>query len=88
MAAVEIMSADPLAKEIETYRNLLPSIAKEEGKFALIHEDVLVGVYEGYQDALSIGYQRFGVTPFLVKKISAVEQVQFFSRDLLTECHT
>lgn len=88
MAAAATMNTHPLAKELETYKTLLPSLTKEEGKFALIHGEELVGVYEGYQDALLIGYERFGVNPFLVKKISAVEQVQFFSRDLLTECLT
>ncbi len=39
MATAAIMNADPLAKELETYKNLLPSLAKDEGKFALIRGD-------------------------------------------------
>ena len=77
-----------LKKEIETYNNLLPGLLKDQGKFALIHGDSLTGIYETYDDAITIGYDKFGVNSlFLVKKISASEQIQFFTRDLDTSCH-
>lgn len=83
------MNADPrLEKDLEEYKRLLPTLVTDEGKFALIGEGKFVGVYGTYEDALSIGYEKFGVKPFLVKKISAVEQVQFFSRDILAGCPT
>ncbi|KAF3978009.1 MAG: hypothetical protein HFP77_04010 [Methylococcales symbiont of Iophon sp. n. MRB-2018] len=76
-----------LEKEVETYKKLLPELLNEQGKFALIHGEELAGVYETYDDALKIGYDKFGISySFLVKKILASEQIQFFTRDLGTSC--
>ncbi|MCW5621003.1 MAG: hypothetical protein KIS79_07860 [Burkholderiales bacterium] len=72
-----------LELELKTYQSLLPTlIGKDDGKFALIKGEELVGVYDSYPDALKIGYEKFGVEPFLVKKISAAEQVGYFTRDI------
>ena len=89
MSATAVPTApDPLEKELEVYKKLLPTLVADEGKFALIGDGDLVGVYGTYEDALSIGYEKFGMKSFLVKKISAVEQVQFFSRDIHAKCLT
>lgn len=77
-----------LEKELETYKTLLPSLATDQGKFVLIQDSKLVGVYESYQDALSVGYEKFGISPFLVKKILATENIQFFSRNIFEPCHS
>ena len=77
-----------LEREIETYKRKLPELKDQEGKFALIHEDDLVGVFDTYDDALTIGYKQFNLVPFLVKQIQAVEQVQFVTRLLDSHCHT
>lgn len=58
-----------------------------EGKFALIHGDVLVDIYGTYEDAIKEGYGKFGLEPFLVKQIHATEQLQFISRTA-DPCHT
>ena len=76
MAKAEKVSGNDgkaLEMEYATYLNLLPRLAHEEGKFALIHHDDLAGVYETYQDALAVGYEKFGLEPFLVKQIAATE---------------
>jgi len=62
-----------LETEYATFVSLLPRLAHEEGKFALIHRSDLAGVYETYQDALAAGYEKFGLKPFLVKQIAASE---------------
>jgi hypothetical protein len=80
-----IMSS--LVKESETYKRLLPSLLTEEGKYAVIHEDKLIGVFASYEDALKIGYHQCGINPFLVKRISAEESISYFSRDLSYTCH-
>jgi hypothetical protein len=74
------MVEEVLDQEIETYRQQLPSLLLEEGKFALIHGRELVGLFDSYQDALTAGYEKFGVQPFLVKQIKAIEQAHFISR--------
>lgn len=79
--------SDELQAELETYNKLLPELLKDEGKFALIHDGDLQGIYETYDDALQVGYDQFGVdSVFLVKKILASEQVQYFSRDIDFSC--
>ena len=70
-----------LEREMETYRNKLPELNGEnEGRFVLIKGDQVIDVFSSYDDALKAGYTQFGLQPFLVKKIQAIEQAQFISR--------
>ena len=77
-----------LTRELATYERLLPTISGDEGRFAAISGDELLGIFDTYADALTAGYQKFGLSPFLVKRISTIEFVSFFSRDLRYACHT
>jgi hypothetical protein len=77
-----------LEKEIETFNRELPNLLAEEGKFVVVSGDKIIGVYDSYEDALKIAYEKCGLKPFLVKKIQAVEQIQYFSRDLNFGCRT
>jgi hypothetical protein len=71
-----------LDREIETFYRLRPTLVKEEGRFAVIAGDMLLGVFDTYQDALTDGYKERGLDPFLVKQISSVEAVANFTRHL------
>ncbi len=71
-----------LEKELETFKAKLPELTEHEGKFVLIQGTNLAGVFTSYEDALKEGYEKFGLTPFLVKQVHALEQVQFISRFL------
>ncbi|HEY4593891.1 MAG TPA: hypothetical protein VIJ61_15850, partial [Thermoanaerobaculia bacterium] len=63
------------------YRNRLPELKGEnEGRFVLIKGKEVVDIFTSYEDALKVGYEKFGLAPFLVKKIQAVEQAQLISR--------
>ena len=75
-----------LERAIETYKNKLPELANDEGKYVLIHDDEVVDVFGTYEDAIKEGYGRFKLSPFLVRQIHSIEQVQFVSR--LVPCHT
>lgn len=77
----------PLEKELETYKRELPNLLSEDGKFVLIHEDEVVGTFTSYQDAINEGYGKFGLKPFLVKQIAAVEKVQYITRMIEMPCH-
>jgi hypothetical protein len=77
-----------LEKELQTFDRELPNLLAEEGKFVVISGDQVVGIYVSYEDAIKVGYEKCGLKPFLVKRIQAVEQVQYFSRDLAFSCHT
>lgn len=74
------MSTEPLERELRVYRAKLPALAASEGKFALVHDDDYFDVLDSYQDALKVGYEKFGLQPFLVKKISSMEAVYFLNR--------
>jgi hypothetical protein len=76
------MSDEPLKAELETYEAHKDSLLGQEGKYALIHDKELAGVWDTYEDALQAGYQKFGMTPFLVKQIQGIERVQCFTREI------
>lgn len=78
-----------LIKELAAYQRLLPTLtAAGEGRFALIAGDELIGIFDTYPDALAAGYAARGLEPFLVKKISSVEVISYFTRDLRPTCLT
>lgn len=77
-----------LEKELETYRQKLPELKAEEGKFVLIQGSNVVRTFISYEDAIKEGYAEFGPNkPFLVKRIQAIEQAHFISR-FVEPCHT
>jgi hypothetical protein len=53
-----------------------------EGKYAAIKGDDVIGPFEDYDSALDAAYGRFGLGGFLVKKIERNEQILYFSRPL------
>ena len=78
------LTSRPLAAELATYERLKDEwLADNEGKFVLIHKDDEPSIWDTYRDALSAGYQQFGLEPFLVKQIRAAEQVQLITRTLV-----
>jgi hypothetical protein len=77
-----------LDSTLEIYRKNLAALLKDEGRFVLISEREIVGVFDTYEDALSAGYEKIGLRPFLVKKIESADQVQCFSRPISSPCPT
>lgn len=72
-----------LEKELEAFDRELPRLlAESPGKFALVHQDSVVGVFDTYQDAVTAGYAGFKLDPFMVKRIAQPEEILYFSRDL------
>ncbi len=66
--------AGELSKELAAYRARFDNlIAVHEGKFALLHGDQLLGVFDSQMDAITRGYKELGNVPFLVKHISRLE---------------
>jgi hypothetical protein len=77
------VSANALEKELATYEfHKGELLGAHDGKSVVIQGDVVAGVWDTYKDALEAGYGQFGLTPFLVRQIHAVERVQFFTRDI------
>jgi hypothetical protein len=71
-----------LEKELATYKRKLDEFLPDEGKYVLIHGDDVAGIWETYEDALQAGYQKYALSPFLVKRIEWAETVQNFTRDI------
>jgi len=70
-----------LERELEVYLSKLPELkAENEGKFVLIYGDQVIDIFGSYEDAIKAGYGQFGLEPFLVKQIHALEPTQFASR--------
>lgn len=71
-----------LEREIETYNRRLSELLTDEGKYVVIHVDDVVGTFDGFDDALRVGYERFGDDAFLVRKIRETEPVLTLHRNL------
>jgi hypothetical protein len=75
-----------LDQELQFYRlhliDMLGVNDVNEGKYAVIKGTDVQGPFDLYEDALEAGYSRYGLVPFLVKKIERNESVLYFSRPL------
>jgi len=75
-----------LEQELKTYEKEKEKLLSEaKGKFALIKRDKIIGIYVSQEDALAEGYKRFGNEEFLVKEITEIEPVNFFTRPVVVE---
>lgn len=71
--------AQVLETELKTYgRHRDHLLGTAEGKFVLIRNDQVIGVFDLKMDAIVQGYQQFGNVPFLVKQIVKIETPQNF----------
>jgi hypothetical protein len=57
-------------------------IEGNQGRYALVHGDEVDSVWGTADAALSAGYDKFGLEPFLVKEITEHETPRFFSRNI------
>ena len=74
-----------LERELKTFQRELSSLLADpdnRGRFALVHGESLAGLYPSFEAALSAGYDRFGLEPFLVREVTDREQPRYFSRNL------
>jgi hypothetical protein len=73
-----------LDTELKTYEQIRDRLlAMHEGKFALIHDKELIGVYDAEMDAINEGYGKLGNIPFLVKQIVQTEKSRAFISHLV-----
>lgn len=78
-----------LEEEMETYRKLVGDHDKAQehhGQYTLIQGEDVVGFFSSFDDALREGYRQFKPGSFLVKQVSAIEEVHFATR--LVPCPT
>lgn len=65
------------AQELATYRAHLAEWLVHEGKYVVVRGDEIDGPFDEYVDALQAGFAMYGLEPFLVQQIHAVEPVHF-----------
>jgi hypothetical protein len=78
----------PLEQELATFQAALARLLQDpanQGKFALVVGAQVDSLWPSLDAALEAGYQRFGLTPFLVKEVATTETPRSFSRNL-TRC--
>jgi hypothetical protein len=74
----------PLVAELRTYRNRLSELLPHEGEYVLIKAEEVGGIFPTYAEAIDVGYQQFGFSPFLVRKIEREDHVVRLSRHVLS----
>jgi hypothetical protein len=72
-----------LETELATYQAKLEELKTRAGKYVVIQGTEVVDYFDSYEDALKHGYTKFGLTPFLVKRIDVIEQAHFISRHVV-----
>lgn len=73
-----------LAKELKTYEeNFNSLVGTNEGKFVVVHDNRVLGVFDSQFDAITWGYRQLGNIPFLVKQVVKVESPLSFVSNLL-----
>ncbi|MBI2918575.1 MAG: hypothetical protein HYY01_11370 [Chloroflexi bacterium] len=67
-----------LEKELRYYEVHREELLREhEGKFVLIKEESLVGVFTTEKEAYADGIRHFGDQPFLIKRVTKQEEVVY-----------
>ncbi len=64
-------------KELATYRAALPGWVEQEGKWTLILGDEIAGIFDTREEAIDLGYDKYGLAQFMIKQIHQVEPVYF-----------
>ncbi|HKI33392.1 MAG TPA: hypothetical protein VKA46_16175 [Gemmataceae bacterium] len=73
-----------LEQELATFRQELPALLampENQGKYALVFRDKVDSIWPTVDEGLTAGYDRFGLDPFLVKRITAHETPLYCSRN-------
>ena len=74
----------PLNREQAVFEANLPDwVPDHEGKHVLIKGAEVVGFYETRDEALAVGYSRFGVVPLFVKRVCSSEPLHHIPNALV-----
>ncbi len=66
---------DGFEANLATYQALLPGLVDREGQYIVLHDGVIAGFFNDFQDAVTVGYDKFGLAAFLVKQVRQIEPV-------------
>jgi hypothetical protein len=72
-----------VSREMQTYESALPRLLEDhEGEFVVILGTKLLRYFPTYSEAVTWGYERFGLDHFFVKRIAEDGNTVHFTRDL------
>ena len=74
-------------EERQTYESKLPDLLSKKGEWVLIQGKNVVDTFVSYEDAIKVGYSKFKMERFFVKKIEEKETVSFISRNIKIASH-
>ncbi|MEI6354121.1 MAG: hypothetical protein WCO47_05290 [Methylococcus sp.] len=81
------MANNPIEPELKRYQALQEELlSNHENKFVIIHGEDPYDVFETFEDALKIGYEKYTTDPFLVRQVLRIPQVLNFTRFSLGQC--
>ena len=61
-----------LTKEIAAYERMRNELETDHlGKWVLVHDEALVGIYATFEEAAAEAVQQFGRGPYLIREIGA-----------------
>jgi hypothetical protein len=75
-----------LERELEVFQRELPQLLRDghKGKFVLIRDEEVAGVFPTQEEAIRQGYERYGLKePFLTKEITDEPKIHYFSRNIV-----
>ena len=59
-----------LSVELEAYEGMRRELELDHlGKWVVVHDKKLVGIYESFQEAAGVAMERFGRGPYLIKQV-------------------
>ena len=71
-----------LEQEAKVFEQKLPELVKTDlGKYVLVKEDRIVGVFAAIFDALNCGYEKFKDQPFFIRQVSLTQQPLDFTNN-------
>ena len=76
-----------LEREWEAFCRELPGLLADPenvGKYALMHGDKVDSLWPTREEALAMGYERFGIDPFLIQHVVEKEKPRRFTRSVVS----
>lgn len=75
---------EKLSRELKAYEAKLESLlAAHDGKYVLIHNDDVLGVFDNQMDAVNWGYKQLGNVAVLVRQVTKIDVPLSFVSNLL-----
>ncbi|WP_151832981.1 hypothetical protein [Acinetobacter ursingii] len=75
-----------LEYEFNRYLKELPNLSSKEGLFVLVHKDDDLDFFNSYDDALKVGYEKYGLDAFLVQQVTINPTPLNFFREIGLPC--